>query len=227
MTFIDMTYIFLSFSFILLNGFFLIFLYFDLTYRRVPIKFFKYSYVTAFILNIFEYLFFFKKIAFFLFLKALILMIVLFFSLILFFLKIVGGSDGKLFILIFIIHPIVLLNLFTIFIFFLAFSLFFILIFIINGVSNNIFKDNYTFLLFFNFHSKISILKKVYLKLFYKFLNYSELCDYRERKYLLKSLGLIFNIRKNRFQTLCQIRPPLIIAIILAYYTLIYLKIAI
>jgi hypothetical protein len=119
------------------------------------------------------------------------------------------------------------LNLFFIFTFFLVFSLFFMIMFIINGISNNIFKDNYAFSLFFNFHSEISIFKKVYIKLFYKFFNYSELCDYRERKHRLKSLGLIFNISKNKFQILCQIRPPLIIVIILAYYTIFYLKIAI
>ena len=222
-----MTYLFLFISFIFLNGFFLIFLYFDLKYRKVPINFFKYSYVTAVVLNIFEYLFFFEKIAFFLFLKIFIIIIVLFLSLILFFLKIIGGSDGKLFIFIFIVHPILFLNLLVIFSFYLAFSLFFVIIFIINGVNNNFLENNYSFLLFFNFNSKISILKKVYIKIFYRFFNYSELCDYMERKYLLKSLNLIYNVRKCKFQTLCQIRPPLIIAIILAYYIIFYLKIAI
>lgn len=222
-----MTYLFLIICFIFVNGFFLLFLYFDLRYRRIPKNFFKYSCVVVFILGILECLLFFEEIAFFLLWKTIILLIVLFFSLILFSLKIIGGSDGKLFIFIFIMHPIAFLNIFIIFTFFLTFSLFFILTFIINGVSNNLFKDDSTFLLFLNFDSQISIFKKVYLKLFYKFFNYSELCEYRERKYLLKSLDLIFNIRKNKFQVLCQIRPPLIIAIILAYYTVFYLKIAI
>ena len=222
-----MSYLFLFISFIFLNGFFLVFLYFDLKYRKIPINFFKYSYITAVVLNIFEYLFFFEKIAFFLFLKIFVLTIVLFLSLILFFFKIIGGSDGKLIIFIFIIHPILFLNLLVIFTFYLAFSLFFIIIFIINGINNNLLKNNYSFLLFFNFNSKISILKKVYIKTFYRFFNYSELCNYMERKYLLRSLNLIYNVRKYKFQTLCQIRPPLIIVVILAYYTIFYLKIAI
>jgi len=222
-----MTNLFLFISFIFLNGFFLVFLYFDLKFRKVPMNFFKFSYIIAVVLNIIEYLFYFEKIAFFLFLKITILIIVLFLSLILFFLKIVGGSDGKLIIFIFIVHPILFLNLTIIFTFYLTFSLFFVIYFIMNWVNNNFLKNNYSFLLFFNSNSKISILKKVYIKIFYRFFNYSELCDYIEGKYLIKSLNLIYNARKNKFQTLCQIRPPLIITIILTYYIIFYLNLVV
>jgi hypothetical protein len=44
------------------------------------------------------------------------------------------------------------------------------------------------------------------------------LCNYNERKYDIKSLNLIFNFKKNKFQILCQLRPPLIVPIILSYY---------
>ena len=222
-----MTKLFLFINFIFLNGFFLIFLYFDLKFRKVPVNFFKYSYVIAFVLNIFEYLFFFKRIAFFLFLKIIVLILVLFLSLILFFLRIVGGSDGKLFIIIFFMHPILFLNLSFIFTFYLAFSLLFVLYFMINWINNNFLKKIFPFLLIFNVNSKISILKKVYIKSFYRFYNYSELGNYMEGKYLIKSLNLIYNARKNKFQTLCQIRPPLIITIIPSYYLIFYLNLVI
>lgn len=215
-----MTNLSLFISFIFLNGFFLVFLYFDLNFRKVPKNFFKLSYVIVVVLNIIEYSLFFEKLAFFLFMKVFIILIILVLSLILFSLKIIGGSDGKLFIIIFIVHPILFLNFAIIFTFYLVFSLFFVIYFIVNWLNNNLLKNTYSFLLFFNTNSEISIFKREFIKMFYKFFNYSEIGDYVEGKYLIKSLSLIYNIKKNKFQTLCQIRPPLIITIILTYYSI-------
>jgi hypothetical protein len=84
-------------------------------------------------------------------------------------------------------------------------------------------RDGYSFILFFNLNFKLSIFKKVYFKSFYRFLNYSDLCNYIERKYLIKSINLTYNFKKNKFQILCQIRPPLIVLIILSYYIIFFL----
>jgi hypothetical protein len=64
----------------------------------------------------------------------------------------------------------------------------------------------------------------MYFKSFYKFFDYSNLSDYIERKYHIESLNLIYNFKKKKFQVLCQIRPPLIVFIILSYYIIFFLN---
>ena len=167
-----MTNFFLIISFIILNGFFPIFLFYDLKYRRVPIVFFKFCYVIALLLNTFEYFLFFKQLHLFIFFKILIIFFVLFLSLILFLLRIVGGSDGKLLILIFLVHPLLFLNFTIILTFFLIFSLFFVMNFTINLIMNNSLKKSFSFYLIFNSDSKISVAKKSFIKGFYKFFNF-------------------------------------------------------
>jgi hypothetical protein len=112
----------------------------------------------------------------------------------------------------------VLLNLTIIFSFFLVFSSFFVFFFIANLILNKSFGDSSSFILFLNLNLKLSILKKTYIRAYYKFFDYSDLSDYIEKKYLIKSLNLIYNFKKNKFQILCQIRPPLILFVILSYY---------
>lgn len=156
--------------------------------------------------------------------KLLILISVLFLSLVLFSLKIIGGSDGKLILFIFTIHPLIFLNFRMVFSFFLLFSLCIIVLFIVNFIYNNFNKDSYSFVLIIGPGLEISILRKLYIKTFYKFFNYSELNKYVEKKYLIKSLDLIYNVKSNKFQILCQIRPPLILLIVLSYYIIFHGK---
>ncbi len=144
-------------------------------------------------------------------------LIVFLLSFILFILKVIGGSDGKLIILIFLIHPIQFLNLFFVTSFFLWFSLLIILIFLQNFLINSLNKNDCSFTTFLNFNSKFTAFKKFYIKTIYKFLNYSKLSEYKEEKIILKSILIIFNNRKNQFQVLVQYRPPLILIIILTY----------
>jgi len=91
-------------------------------------------------------------------------------------------------------------------------------------IYNNINQDSYSFIFLFGPNLKISISKKVYLKSFHKFFSYSKLNKYMEKKYYIKSLDLIYNIKSYKFQILCQIRPPLISLIVLSYYILFYGK---
>jgi len=154
-------------------------------------------------------------------------LIVFLLSFLLFNLKIIGGSDGKLIILIFLIHPLKFLNLYFVTSFFLLFSLFFILLFLQNFILNSLFKNNCSFITFFNLDSTLSGFKKFYIKSFYKFLYYSKLREYKEEKILLKSVLLVFNNRKKKFQVLIQYRPPLILIIILTYLFAWFIKLAI
>jgi len=135
----------------------------------------------------------------------------------LFNLKVIGGSDGKLIILIFLTHPLKFLNLLFVNSFFLLFSLFFILLVIKNFTLNSLFKNNCSFHIFFDLDVNFTFFKKFYVKSFYKFLNYSKLSECKEEKIILKSISLIFNNRKKKFQILIQFRPPLILMIILTY----------
>jgi Flp pilus assembly protein protease CpaA len=203
---------------------FFFFIYLDIKFRRIPHWGFIFSYIIGITLNFFEFLIFFEKITLIIFLKIFLLIFVFSLSFILFVLKIIGGSDGKLFIFIFFVHPILLLNMTFIFSFFLFFSLFFILYFMVNLIFNSIFGDNFSFNLFFNLNIKLSTFKKAYFKSFYRFFNYSDLYDYIERKYYIKSLNLLYNFKKKKFQILCQIRPPLIVLIILSYYIIFFLN---
>lgn len=138
-------------------------------------------------------------------------------SLLLFNIKIIGGSDGKLIILIFLTHPIKYLSINIITSFYLFFSFIIILKFIFNYFLNRIIKDNCSFITFFSFISRFSRFQKLFIMSFYKFLDYSKLTISKEDKYIYRSLFLVYNYKKAKFQILVQIRSPLIVLIILAY----------
>lgn len=129
--------------------------------------------------------------------------------------------------MIFLIHPLKYVNLFFVFSFFLWFSLFFIILFLQNFILNSLFKNNIVFISFFDLYSKFSVFKRLYIKSFFKFLNYSKLSDYKEEKMFLKSLLLVFNNREKKFQVLIQYRPPLILLIIFTYFISWFIRLAI
>jgi Flp pilus assembly protein protease CpaA len=203
---------------------FITFIYSDIKLRKIPQRYFRFSYIIGTVLNIFEFSIFLENIVVIIYLKLFVAIFVFSLALILFILKIIGGSDGKLLIFIFFVHPILFLNILDVFSYFLIFSLMFVIYFTVNLILNNKLKDSFSFILFFNFNIERSIFKKVFFKSFYRFFNYSDLCDYLERKYYIKSLNLIFNFNRNKFQILCQIRPPLIVLIILSYYITFFLN---
>ncbi|MHA2398912.1 MAG: prepilin peptidase, partial [Promethearchaeota archaeon] len=165
---------------------FLISVYLDLKIRKIPKRFFIGYFILSVILNIFEYLLYFNSFVIFILIKVFIVAIVFFLSFILFSLKIFGGSDGKLAILIFIIHPIRFLNISSIFLFYSMFSLLFILFFTFNYIFNIILHDKHSFTLFFNTNFEISIFKRGFFKYYHKFYDYSDLSHYSERKYQIK-----------------------------------------
>lgn len=216
--------LFLIIYYTLTSILFLSFLYLDLKFRVVPISFFKFSYIIGFVLNFFEFLNYIEKFPIIVYLRVFVVFLAFSLSFMLYNLKIIGGSDGKLMIFIFFVYPIILLNVTVIFSFFLIFSLFFVIFFIVNLIINNIFGDNLSFIVFFNSNFKLSIFKKIYFRSFYSFFDYSDLSHHIDSRYPIKSLNIIYNLKKNKFQILCQIRPPLIVFIILSYYTIFFLN---
>ncbi len=144
----------------------------------------------------------------------------------LFNLKVIGGSDAKLTILIFLVHSIKHLNIYFISNFFLLFSVFFILVFVVNFILNNNFKNNCSFTILFNSNLESSFFFKFYTKFFCNFSNILKLKGIKDEKYQIKSYFLVFNYRKESIQILIQFRPPLIILIIFAYFFCYLLNIA-
>jgi len=217
--------IFIDLSFIAII--LLISLYFDLKFRKISNKFLKTSFFFSIFLNTIELLFFYSDILLILILKVLFFFLIFLISLLLFSLKIIGGSDGKLILLIFSVHPIKYLNYFFVLFFFLLFSLFFFILFFFNLVINSIKKNSYSFRIYFNFHYKISILRKLFMKLFCKFFNLSKLKEFDGDKIFIDTLFIIYNNEKRELQILALYRPPLIIICIISYYFIFFLIIVI
>ncbi|MFX1315135.1 MAG: prepilin peptidase, partial [Promethearchaeota archaeon] len=102
--------------------------YLDLKFRKIPNSLLKSSFLFCLILNFFEFTFCFEDLIRFIIMKSFFLIIIFFLTLLLYFLHIIGGSDGKVFMLIFFVHPVKFLNFYSITSFFLLFSLLYILL---------------------------------------------------------------------------------------------------
>ena len=202
-------------------------LYLDLRYRRISNRILKKLYISSLILNILEFLLFYNNILLFLAIKSFIFLITFFFSFILFTLKIIGGSDGKLIIIIFTVHPTRYLKIFNIVLFFILLILLYLGFFLINYLINNTPKNSYSFLILFNINLKISTIKREFIKFFYNFYDFSEISDYEGVKKKIRSRYIFYNSHSKKFQLLVQNRPPIIILIIISYYILFFLKIGI
>jgi len=118
--------------------------------------------------------------------------------------------------------PIEFLTLFRIYQFFLYFSIFFLLIFMLNLLNNKIKKDFYSYELLFDFYLKLSVLKRFYLRIFYKFIYLSDLILYNGDKTFIKSLILVYNESKKKFQILAQYRPPNVVILLISFFLLIF-----
>lgn len=214
-----MDFLILIFNFLFISIILFFCLYFDLKSRKISNSLFKYLFIACICFNSVELIFCSEDIVRFIVLKINFLLIILSLSFLLFVLHIIGGADGKLFILIFFLHPVKFLNFYFITSFFLLFSLLIILIFIVNFVNNISFRNNDSFEIFFNSNYKYSSFKRNFIKTFFKFLNFSELEYYNEEKHLVKSLILIYNNVRRRIQILVEYKPPLIFIIIISYFT--------
>jgi len=204
----------------------LISLYFDLKFRKIPNKFLKIFFLFSLILNLCEFLFFLTDLLLSLILKMIFFLIVFLISLLLFSLKIIGGSDGKIIVLIFSIHPVKYLNYYNVLLFFLLYSLFFFSLFFFNLIINSTDKNSYSFQIYFNFHCRGDI-NKLFIKMFYKFISLSKLKDKNNDKFFIETLFIIYNNKKRRIQILVQYRPPLMIICLISYYIIFFLIIVI
>ena len=206
---------------------FLVSLYSDLKYRIIPNKIIKCFFIFCLFINLVEFLLVYDSITLVLIWKISYLCLIFLVSLLLFSLKIIGGSDGKLMILIFLIHPVKLLNLNFVISFFLLLSLLFCSIFFFNLLYNSCFSNSFSFKILFAINQNISALKQIYFKIFCNFTILAKIYDYEDNKKIMVCSYMIYNIYKNRFQSLVQYRMPLVLIIMFSYYLVIFLNIGI
>ncbi|MBY9009674.1 MAG: hypothetical protein KGD74_07410 [Candidatus Lokiarchaeota archaeon] len=64
---------------------------------------------------------------------------------------------------------------------------------------------------------QISYPQAAFLKLFYRFLDFSQINEYSDTKLQMKTLTLVYNEEREKFQFLAQIRPPIAVLIFISY----------
>ncbi|MHA1438532.1 MAG: prepilin peptidase [Promethearchaeota archaeon] len=214
--------IFFIYIYSIISLIFFISLYKDFKFRKIPNNLLFYFFLVTIISNLFEFTTYQGKFLNFIISKLVFLFITFLFSFLLFSLKIIGGGDGKLLIIIFLLHPLNYLKLKSIIFFFFLFSLLFFIYMSVNCIKTFLFKNkNYSFKIYFEKKCE-SISKKIYFRSFYKFINYSNLKKSNENRYQVKNLNIFFCNYKNKFQLCVQKRPPIVILLISSYYLLFF-----
>jgi len=154
--------------------------------------------------------------------KIWFLFLAFFLSFLLFCLKIIGGSDGKLLTMLFLFNPISYLN----FQWLLLFFSILLLLYLIMGIISYLITHNLTnmnvYEMFFSENENFSKMQKIFIEIFYKFIDFSQLNKSTGEKYLLKSLALFYDNKTEKFQFLTQYRPPIVILIFFVYNFLIF-----
>ena len=206
---------------------FLISIYSDLKYRIISNKLIKIFLIFSLCINFFEFLLVYDNFTWIIIMKITYFCLIFLISLILFSLKIIGGSDGKLIILIFLIHPIKFLHLNFIISFFLMISLIFCSIFFFNMLYNSFFNNSLSFEILFIVNQNISTLWKIYIKIFCNFTILTKIDNYEDNKKAMVCSDIIYNFYRKRFQSLVQYRIPFVLIIVLSYYVMIILNIGI
>jgi len=145
---------------------------------------------------------------------------VFFLTILLYYFKIIGGSDGKLLIFIFITMPFIESHFNFFSLYFFLFSLLYFGMLSLNFAINSSIRSKDVFHMLFSLDLKLSFLKKFYIKSFYRFSDFSKLKKYKDSKYRLMSISLFYNANFGKFNLLTQFRPPLIFLCVISYYTL-------
>ncbi|MHA1190724.1 MAG: prepilin peptidase [Promethearchaeota archaeon] len=207
---------------IFLNNCFIAFIllyytYCDLKLRRISNRFFIISIISS---SLFNFLNLIYNISFSLgdlVIKGFLIFLSLIVSVYLFSIRIIGGSDGKLIMILFFSKPIFNSLLTFMIIFYFFFTLIYIGLILMKFLVNGCIKYRFSFDLYFNTTFPQSTLKKKFIKSYYIFQDFSKLCDIKEDKYQLCEGGLFYNSKTLKLQILAQYRPPLTLIISLSY----------
>jgi len=197
-------------------------MYRDIRFRIIRNKVISGFFLTGSFLIFIEFLHFYNNIIIFIIVKILVLFLAFFLSFILFCLKIIGGSDGKLLTMLVLFNPISYLNFQLLLLFFSILLLLYLIMGIVSYlITHNLTNMNVYEMLFSN-NENFSKIQKMFIEIFYKFIDFSQLNKSTGEKYLLKSLILFYNNKKEKFQFLTQYRPPIVILIFVVYNFLLF-----
>lgn len=199
-------------------------LYLDIKYRIIPNKIFFFIFIISLFLNLINIIYFHKQLGFIILARILLFIQVFLFSFFLFCFKIIGGSDGKLVIFIFITEPLYKFHFSHVYIYFLIFCALYLVSFVINYGYNCKVRYIESFNLFYCTSCNNSYLKKNIYKSSYRFINFSEMRKLQSEKFELKSMFLFYNTKLAEFHILVQIRKPIVLICIGSYYFLILFK---
>ena len=190
-------------------------IYRDIKYRKIFNKDFIGFLLIGSLLVFTEDMDIYNNIFIFVLTKVFFLFFVFLFSFILFCLKIIGGGDGKLLLMLAFFNPTNLFNFQWIFSFFFIFLFFYLILVLVRYFFINIFSGNNSYDMIYGSEEGLTLFHKFFIMLFYKFLNFSQMSKYTNEKFILKSLNLFYNEKKEKFQFLTQYRPPLVVLIFL------------
>lgn len=189
-------------------------LYLDLKNRKIHNKNFICFFLLSILLVIIEFSYY--NSIYFLMVKLLYFITILALSILLFALKIIGGSDGKLCILIFLVCPIKIITFSKIILFYEFFLFIFMVFLLINYSINHFSSRKNSFNLLFKFYMKDIRIKKIFIQSTYIPLNLIEL-EKKKKKFLKKINILFYNNKSEKFQILVQYRPPLVLFLLFSY----------
>ncbi len=215
----------------ILNDFFFFFysnivlfycMYRDIKFRIIPNKVLSVLLLIGSFLIFIEFLHFYNNILIFIIVKIWFLFFAFFLSFLLFCLKIIGGSDGKLLTMLFLFNPIYYLNFQWLFLFFSVLLLLYLILGIISYLITHNLTNKNVYEMFFSENENFSKMHKIFIEIFYKFRDFSQLNKFNDEKYLLKSLILFYNNKTEKIQFLTQYRPPIVILIFFTYNFLIF-----
>jgi len=195
--------------------------YLDVKDRIIPLHIFKFLFFFIVIINFFEYLVFFNDFLTFFTIKILTFIILFLLSFILFLLKIIGGADGKIIIIIFLLIPARSFNPNIILFFFLIFCCIFSVYYLYHLFKNLFLENKIIFDFIIEDISNLSPLKRLFFKTFSSLIDFPELNKLNKNKLGLNYI--FFNFNRIRLQILGYYKPPVIIIISICYFIAIFL----
>jgi Flp pilus assembly protein protease CpaA len=197
-------------------------MYRDIKFRIIPNKVLSVLLLISSFLIFIELLHFYNNVLIFIIVKIWFLFFAFFLSFLLYCLKIIGGSDGKLLTMLFLFNPIYYLNFQWLFLFFSVLLLLYLILGIISYLITHNLTNKNVYEMFFSENENFSKMHKIFIEIFYKFRDFSQLNKFNDEKYLLKSLILFYNNKTEKIQFLTQYRPPIVILIFFTYNFLIF-----
>ncbi|MHA1349216.1 MAG: prepilin peptidase [Promethearchaeota archaeon] len=192
-------------------------MYRDICFRKIPNKNLVFFFIVGFFFTLIEAQTFYTNLITFVICKSIIVLLAFIFSFLLFCLKLIGGSDGKLIIFLFFAFPILGFNFHLFFSFFSYLLILYLLLVSCNYLFNRFLTKSHPYNMLHALNEKISYPRGAFLKLFYRFLDFSQINKYSDSKLQMKTLTLFFNEEREKFQFLAQIRPPIAVLIFLSY----------